>query len=74
MELKMQSSKTLKKINFVKWFETYKPIPNHINKNGTYCGIDNINYSFETYGGEKKFVAKQDQKFVAHDLIVTTPG
>ena len=60
----MQSSKTLKKINFVKWFETYKPIPNHIDKNGTYCGIDNINYSFETYGDEKEFVAKQDPKFI----------
>ena len=50
----------MKKINFVKWFETYKPIPNHIDKNGTYCGIDNVNYSFETYGKEKEFVAKQD--------------
>jgi len=32
----------MKKINFEKWFETYKPIPNHIDKKGTYCGIDRI--------------------------------
>ena len=52
----------MKKINFEKWFETYKPIPNHIDKNGTYCGIDSVNYSFETYGAEKEFVANQDPK------------
>jgi len=52
----------MKKINFEKWFETYKPIANPIDKKGTYCGIDNVNYSFETYGAEKEFVAKQDPK------------
>jgi hypothetical protein len=54
----------MKKLNFEKWFETYRPIPNPIDKNGTYCGVDSINYSFETYGEEKEFVAKQDPKFI----------
>ena len=34
----------MKRMNFEKWFETYKPIPNHIDKYGTYCGINNVNY------------------------------
>jgi hypothetical protein len=37
----------MKKINFEKWFETYKPIANPIDKKGTYCGIDKVNYRFK---------------------------
>ena len=51
-----------KKLNFVKWFDKYKPLPNPIDKNGTYCAVDSINYSFETFGKEKDFVAKYDDK------------
>ena len=51
-----------RKLNFVKWFDKYKPLPNPIDKNGTYCAVDSINYSFETFGKEKDFVAKYDDK------------
>ena len=54
----------MKKINFEKGFQTYKPIPNPLDKNGTYCGIDSVNYSFETYGEEKEFIANQDPKHI----------
>ncbi len=40
-------------------YETYKPIPNHIDKNGTYCGIDSVNYSFETYGEENTHLVQR---------------
>ena len=41
----------MKKLNFEKWFQTYKPIPNPIDKNGT-------------YGEEKEFIANQDPKHI----------
>jgi hypothetical protein len=35
------------------WFETYKPIPNNIDKNSSFDG-----HMFETYGAEVEFVKK----------------
>jgi hypothetical protein len=35
------------------WFETYKPIPNNIDKNASFDG-----HMFETYGAEVEFVKK----------------
>lgn len=51
-----------KKLNFIKWFDKYKPLPNPIDKKGTYCAVGSINYSFETFGEEKNFVSKYDDK------------
>jgi hypothetical protein len=45
------------------WFETYKPIPNNIDKNASFGG-----YMFETYGAEVEFVKK------AHPAHIWTYG
>ena len=55
----------MKKENWEEWAEKYKPIPNHIDKEGTYYADENgVNYSFETYGKELEHIAKQDTKYV----------
>ena len=51
--------------NWEEWEEKYKPIPNHIDKDGTYYADENgVNYSFETYGKELEYIEKQDPKYV----------
>jgi hypothetical protein len=40
------------------WFKTYKPIPNHIDKNASFSDGEN-GYMFETYGDEVEFVKSQ---------------
>ena len=37
------------------WFDTFKPIPNHIDENASFSDGDN-GYMFETYGEELDFV------------------
>ena len=37
------------------WFETYKPIPNHIDENASFNDGEH-GYMFETYGEEVEFV------------------
>jgi hypothetical protein len=41
------------------WFKTYKPIPNHIDKNASFNDGEQ-GYMFETYGKELNFVEKAD--------------
>jgi hypothetical protein len=48
-------------LDFDEWFDTYKPIPNNIDKNASFDG-----YMFETYGAEVEFV-----KSKPHDRIWT---
>jgi len=54
----------MKEENWGEWAEKYKPIPNHIDKDGTYFALDGVNYSFETYGEELKYIEKQNSKYV----------
>ena len=41
------------------WFDTFKPIPNHIDDNASFSDGDN-GYMFETYGEELDFVKSQE--------------
>ena len=41
------------------WFNTYKPIPNHLDENASFNDGEN-GYMFETYGEELEFVKAQD--------------
>ena len=41
------------------WFNTYKPIPNHLDENASFNDGDQ-GYMFETYGDEVEFVKAQD--------------
>lgn len=41
------------------WFNTFKPIPNHIDHNASF-NDGNHGYMFETYGEELDFVKKQN--------------
>ena len=51
--------------NFEEWERIYKPIPNHIDKQGTYYADENgVNYSFETFGEELKYINKQDERYM----------
>jgi hypothetical protein len=43
-------------ISYDDWFDTYKPITNHIEKNASFDGC-----MFETYGDEVAFVKAQDE-------------
>ena len=49
------------------WFNTYKPIPNHIDKNASFNDGEQ-GYMFETYGAEYEFVQK------AHEDHIWTYG
>jgi len=42
------------------WFDTFKPIPNHIDDNASFQTEDNVGYMFETYDEELAFVKSQD--------------
>ena len=42
-----------------KWFDTYKPIPNHLDDNASFNDGEH-GYMFETYGDELEFVKAQD--------------
>lgn len=51
-------------INFIEmgeeeWFNTYKPIPNHLDSNASFQTDEGIGYMFETYGDEVEFVKSQ---------------
>lgn len=41
------------------WFDTFKPLPNHIDPNASFNDGEQ-GYMFETYGKELDFVRKQD--------------
>lgn len=42
------------------WFDTFKPIPNHIDDNASFQTEDGVGYMFETYDDELKFVQSQE--------------
>ena len=42
------------------WFDTYKPIPNHIDDNASFQTDEGVGYMFETYDKELAFVKSQD--------------
>jgi hypothetical protein len=42
-----------------KWFDTFKPIPNHIDDNASFSNGEQ-GYMFETYGAELEFVKSQE--------------
>ena len=46
------------------WFNTYRPIPNHITPNASFQTEEGIGYMFETYGEELDFVKLQDPKTI----------
>jgi hypothetical protein len=46
-------------MDFDEWFDTYKPIPNNIDKNASFNG-----HMFETYGDEVEFVKKADPNYI----------
>ena len=50
--------------NWEQWEEKYKPIPNHIDKEGSYADHNGINYSFETYGKELEYIQKQKHEYI----------
>lgn len=45
------------------WFKTYKPIPNHIDKNASF-GDGEHGYMFETYGEEIEFVKNSNTNHI----------
>ena len=47
-----------KRIPYDEWFDTFKPIPNHI------TGDCDTSCSFETYGDELHYVLQQDDKHI----------
>ncbi len=42
------------------WFDTFKPIPNHIDDNASFQTEDGVGYMFETYDKELAFVVSQE--------------
>jgi hypothetical protein len=46
------------------WFNTYKPIPNHIDPNASFQIEDGVGYMFETYGEEVEFVKTHDPAYI----------
>jgi hypothetical protein len=63
--LQLQEWRILTMNNFIEmteeeWFETYKPIPNHLDENASFNDGEH-GYMFETYGDEVEFVKAQDE-------------
>ena len=42
------------------WFDTFKPIPNHLDDNASFQTEDGVGYMFETYDEELRFVQSQE--------------
>ena len=42
------------------WFNTYKPIINHLDPHASFQTDEGVGYMFETYGDEVEFVKKQN--------------
>jgi len=57
---------TLIEMDYDEWFDTYKPIPNHIDKNASFSD-GKYGYMFETYGDEVKYV----QELIDDNVIWT---
>lgn len=46
-------------MDYDEWFDTFKPIPNHIDTNASFSDGE-YGYMFETYGDEVKFIQEAD--------------
>ena len=46
-------------MDYDEWFDTFKPIPNHIDTNASFSDGE-YGYMFETYGDELKFIQEAD--------------
>jgi hypothetical protein len=42
------------------WFDTFKPIQNHLDDNASFQTEDGVGYMFETYDDELRFVQSQE--------------
>jgi hypothetical protein len=42
------------------WFNTFKPIPNHLDPNASFQTDEGVGYMFETYGDEVEFLKSQE--------------
>jgi len=58
---------TLIEMDYDEWFDTYKPIPNHIDTNASFSDGE-YGYMFETYGDELTFIQG------ANDNVIWTYG
>jgi hypothetical protein len=54
-------------MDYDEWFDTYKPIPNHIDENASFSDGE-YGYMFETYGDELTFIQR------ANDNVIWTYG
>jgi len=52
-------------MDYDEWVDTYKPIPNNIDKNASFDGM-----MFETYGAEVEFVKKAHPNFEDPDNTI----
>jgi hypothetical protein len=55
---------TQRRISFDKWLEKFKPVPNHLNPTRGEYSEDDQSFTFETFGEDVEFVAKQDPRKV----------
>jgi hypothetical protein len=46
-------------MDYDEWFDTFKPIPNHIDTNASFSDGE-YGHMFETYGDELKFIQEAD--------------
>jgi len=53
-----------KEMTMEEWEATYKPIPNHIDKNASFQNESGKGIMFETYGDDYEFVKKADPKHI----------
>ena len=51
------------------WFDTFKPIPNHLDENASFQTEEGVGYMFETYGDEVEFV--RDHVFLNPNTVWT---
>jgi hypothetical protein len=50
-------------MDYDEWFDTFKPVPNHIDKNASFSDGEH-GYMFETYGDELKFIQEADDNLI----------
>jgi len=50
-------------MDYDEWFDTFKPIPNHIDTNASFSDGE-YGYMFETYGDELKFIQEADDNVI----------
>ena len=50
-------------MDYDEWFDTFKPVPNHIDINASFSDGEH-GYMFETYGDELKFIQEADDNLI----------